>query len=104
MSEANMTVLAGKKADGNGDIAYEPTFLEALQPALPSIARYGIKVAVNAGGSDPKLLHETVAKMIGGEGLKLNVAWVEGDDVLKTVKEKLKSETETFENICMGRD
>lgn len=50
MSEANMTVLAGKKTDGDGDIAYEPTFLEALRAALPSIARYGIKVAVNAGG------------------------------------------------------
>lgn len=66
MSEANMTVLAGKKADGNRDIAYEPTFLEAIEPALASIARYGIKVAVNAGGSDPKFLHATVVKMIDG--------------------------------------
>ena len=61
-----MTVLAGKKADGNRDIAYEPTFLEAIEPALASIARYGIKVAVNAGGSDPKFLHATVVKMIDG--------------------------------------
>jgi len=47
MSEANMTVLAGKKADGDGNIDYEPTFLEALQPAMPSIARHEIKAAVN---------------------------------------------------------
>jgi hypothetical protein len=83
MSEANMTALAGKKADGGGNIGYEPTFLEALQPALPSIARHGIKVAVNAGGSDQKQLYETVLKIIEGQWLKLKVAWVEGDDVLK---------------------
>jgi len=74
MSEASVAVLAGRKADGAGDNVYEPTFLEALQPALGSIARYGIEVAVNAGGSDLKLLHATVVKMIDGQGLKLNVA------------------------------
>jgi hypothetical protein len=100
MSEANMTVLAGKKADGGGNIGYEPIFLEALQPALPSIARHGIKVAVNAGGSDPKQLHEAVLKMIGRQGLKLKVAWIEGDDVLKIVKRKLKLDEDTFENVC----
>jgi len=63
-----------------------PTFLKARQPALASTARYGIKVAVNAGGADPKLLHATVVKTIDGQGMKLNVAWVEGDDVLETVK------------------
>jgi hypothetical protein len=66
---------------------------------LASIARYAIKVAVNADGSDPKLLHVTAVKMIEGQGLKLNVARVEGDDVLETVKQKLKF-GEIFENIC----
>lgn len=52
MSEANMAVAASRKASGEYlDIlpTYEPTFLEALLPALPDIAKYGIKVAVNAG-------------------------------------------------------
>jgi len=102
MSEANMTVLAGKKTESLRDIAYEPTFLEALQPALQPIAKHGIKIAVNAGGSDTKLLHETVVKIIEAQGLKLNVAWIEGDDVLDTVKRKLKEEESSFENICTG--
>jgi hypothetical protein len=58
MSEANMIVLAGKKADGDINITYESAFLEALQPALASIARYGIKAA----GSDAKLVHASVVK------------------------------------------
>ncbi|KAK5714703.1 hypothetical protein LTR17_017093 [Elasticomyces elasticus] len=45
MSEANMTSRATLKIANGGD-AYEPTFIEALEPALKDIARYGIKVAV----------------------------------------------------------
>jgi hypothetical protein len=73
MSEANMTVLAGKKADGGGNIDYEPTFLETLQSVLPSIARHGIKVAVNASGSGPKQLHESRFENDRETGLKLNL-------------------------------
>ena len=58
MSEANMTSLATKRIAGV--VAYEPTFLEALSPALENIARYRIKVAVNAGGSDTRGLWEAV--------------------------------------------
>jgi hypothetical protein len=58
MSEANMTSLATKTVAGV--VAYEPTFLEALSPALENIARYGIKVAVNAGGNDTRGLWEAV--------------------------------------------
>jgi hypothetical protein len=102
MSEANMTTLAGKKADGEGEVAYESTFLEALQPALRDIARYGIKVAVNAGGSDVQLLQEAVVKMVKGCGVNLKVAWVEGDDVLDIVNQRLKDGKGDFENICTG--
>jgi hypothetical protein len=38
--------------------------------------------------------------MIKGQGLKLNVAWVDDDHVLETVKQKLRFEGEIFENIC----
>ncbi len=117
MSEANMTVAAGRKTDraagrGHGNdldflspaagVAYEPTFLEALDPALPYIAKHGIKVAVNAGGSDTKLLYEIVTKLISDKRLKLNVAWIEGDEVLETVKKARASKESKFENICTG--
>ena len=35
-----------------GSLAFEASFLEALEPALADLAKYGIKVAVNAGASD----------------------------------------------------
>ena len=117
MSEANMTVAAGRKTDRaasdcqdnnpnflspTAGVAYEPTFLEALEPALPYIAKYGIKVAVNAGGSDTKLLFDIVKKMMSDKGLKLNVAWIEGDEVLEAVNKARASKDSNFENICTG--
>ncbi|KAK5162704.1 hypothetical protein LTR04_003070 [Oleoguttula sp. CCFEE 6159] len=101
MSEANMTSRAASKTDNVGE-AYEPTFLEALEPALPRIARHGIKVAVNAGASDTELLHSVVTKMVASKGLKLKVAWISGDEVLPAVREAQKAHVSTFENICTG--
>src|SRR6478735_2102389 len=80
--------------------AYEPTFLEALEPALLHIAKHGIKVAVNAGASDTKKLHEVVKKMIAGKGLKLSVAWISGDEVLQQLIDAQRRGESPFENLC----
>ncbi|KAF2014672.1 DUF1446-domain-containing protein [Aaosphaeria arxii CBS 175.79] len=101
MSEGNMTVRAGSKINGQMD-AYEPTFLEALEPALPCIAKYRIKVAVNAGASDTEKLHKVVQKMVKGRGLNLNVAWISGDEVLPQLLESQRRGESPFENICTG--
>ncbi|KAF1999034.1 DUF1446-domain-containing protein [Amniculicola lignicola CBS 123094] len=101
MSEGNMTVRAGTKFAGAVD-AYEPTFLEALDPALPYIAKYRIKLAVNAGAADTRKLYEVVKGMVEKKGLGLKVAWIEGDEVLDKVVEKMKNEEDAFENICTG--
>ncbi|TKA65304.1 hypothetical protein B0A49_09438 [Cryomyces minteri] len=101
MSEANMTSRAASKTDNVGE-AYEPTFLEALEPALPHIAKHGIKIAVNAGASDTELLHSVVTKMVASKGLKLKVAWISGDEVLPAVREAQKANASTFENIRTG--
>lgn len=100
MSEANMTSLSGRKTDGSADPAYEATFLEALAPALRDIAKYGIKVAVNAGGSDTEKLHDAIVKMVQNAGLKLKVAWVGGDDVTDAVKARIAEGGDDFVNIC----
>ena len=55
-------------------VAYEPSYIEALEPALDDIAKYEIKVAVNAGTADTKGLHETVVQLVAKKGLKLKVA------------------------------
>ena len=101
MSEANMTALTSRSLEGV--TSYEPTFLEALAPAMNDIARYGIKVAVNAGGSDVRGLADAVKKLISKNGLSLNVAWIEGDDVLDVVKERLGSSKSKWEGIANSK-
>jgi hypothetical protein len=101
MSEGNMTARANTKFNGQLD-AYEPTFLEALQPALPHIAKFGIKVAVNAGASDTQKLHGVVTKMAQDANLKLNVAWISGDEILPQLLDLQRKGSSYFENICTG--
>ena len=84
MSEYNMAVAAGKRVDQ--DIAapgepiapaYELTFLESLEPALGDLARYGIKVAANAGVADTRGMYEMVVSMVERKGLDLKVGYCE---------------------------
>jgi hypothetical protein len=65
---------------------FAENFLDCFDPAIDDIARRGIKIAVNAGGSDTELLAKLVQKKIEERGHKLKVAWVEGDDVTGAVK------------------
>ena len=71
-------------------------------PALPYIAKYRIKVAVNAGAADTKKLHELVTKLVKSKGLTLSVAWISGDEVLPQLLEAQKQGQSPFENICTG--
>ncbi|KAJ0415193.1 hypothetical protein BJY00DRAFT_305055 [Aspergillus carlsbadensis] len=111
MSEANMVVAAGRRVDSeiararsNTDAAdllpgYEPSFLLALQPALEDLAKYRIKLAVNAGNTDTEGLYKVVTQMVRAKGLDLKVAWVSGDEVLSTVQSALATGKSTFKNI-----
>lgn len=101
MSEFNMTTRAAMKSEQGGD-AYEPTFIEALEPALHDLAKYRIKVAVNAGASDTKLLHRVVSDMVEKKGLSLKVAYISGDEVLPAVEKARRDGKSKFENICTG--
>lgn len=116
MSEANMVVTAARKVDSSmattGETnplmaagpAFEVSFLEALEPALPHLAKYGIKVAINAGASDTEGLYKVVCDMVQKKGLgsKLKLAWISGDEVLPTVRSSLQSGDSTFKNIYTG--
>lgn len=85
-----------------GGPAYEPTFLEALAPALPHIAKHKIKVAVNAGASDTEELHKVVTKMCKQGGHDLKVAWISGDEVFPAIQRARQSKSSKFENISTG--
>lgn len=106
MSEYNMTKRGSEKylakGQGMGTSAFEPTFIESLEPALEHIASRGIKLACNAGASDTGLLAEYVRNMIEKRGLKLKVAWIEGDEVSLDLIKK-RSKTDKFENLTTDK-
>lgn len=74
-----MATAAGRRVDQTTSRvptapAYEPSFLEALEPALDDLAKYGIKLAVNAGVTDTKGLYEVVLRMVEAKNLDLKVS------------------------------
>lgn len=116
MSEANMVTAASRKVNASNPNdtpsnllepvgpAFETSFLEALEPALPDLAKHGIRVAVNAGASDTKRLFNVVVEMVKKKGLSVPVAWVEGDEVLPAVEKSLMKGKSTFKNIYTGEE
>jgi hypothetical protein len=114
MSEANMVTDGARRVNStktdNSPLdllspvgpAYESVFLEALEPALEDLAKYGIKVAANAGASDTEGLYKLVVEMIEKKGLNIKVAWVSGDEVFPAVQNALKSGQNAFTNIYTG--
>lgn len=114
MSEANMTTAASRKVSRStktttysdpgsiADGAFEPSFLEALDPALEDLARHGIKVAVNAGASDTEALYGVVCDMIKRKGLDIPVAWISGDEVLPAIQKGVKQGASNFKSMYTG--
>ncbi|KAF2794252.1 DUF1446-domain-containing protein [Melanomma pulvis-pyrius CBS 109.77] len=114
LSECTMTLHGAQKVDNEklraeGKLMeepvglFDPTFIENLAPALPDIARKGIKVAVNAGACDTALLASNVEAEVRRQGLDLKVAYVEGDEVTDTVNRLIKK-GEKFTSLMTGED
>lgn len=109
MSEMTMQWHGAAKADAakagqapsSGLGAFDPSFMGTFAPALPYLQKRRVKVAVNAGASEPDKLADLVIKSIKEQGLDLKVAWIQGDEVLDIVQRLLKG-GEKFENICFG--
>ncbi|OAL53158.1 DUF1446 domain protein [Pyrenochaeta sp. DS3sAY3a] len=109
MSEGNMVTAALRKLDkensNQGGFGYEESFLHSIESSLTEISQKGIKVAVNAGASDPQALCDAVADLARVQGLKLKTAWVSGDNVLDDIKasfakgEAVLSDHETGQRI-----
>lgn len=81
-----MTIRGAEKVAG-ADAAFEPSFLEALVPAIPALSANKIKLICNAGASATQKLAETVKKLAP----ELKVAWVEGDECLDQIKARLQA-------------
>jgi hypothetical protein len=102
MSEYNMTMRGGSKVNSKSvSSEFETSFIESIEPALKDLAANGIKVAVNAGASDTKKLHDSLVEIIRAKSLNLTVAWIEGDEVYEAVQKALKSGSD-FTNLTTG--
>ncbi|PYH48332.1 acyclic terpene utilization AtuA family protein [Aspergillus saccharolyticus JOP 1030-1] len=100
----NEQVQTGRKsANPTPAPAYELSFLHALEPALVDLAKYRMRLAVNAGNADTEGLYEAVVQLVKSKGLDLKVAWVSGDQVLSTVKDALLSGKSDLQNIYTGQ-
>ena len=83
---AELTVLILWKAKArHTDGGYLTTFLTQMEQVLGTCTDYGIKVVTNAGGLNPSGCATNVREIADRFGLAVNVAHVEGDDLIDRI-------------------
>jgi Acyclic terpene utilisation family protein AtuA len=84
LAELTMLILWKAKAR-NADGGYATTFLTQMEQVLGTCAEHGIKVVSNAGGLNPAGCAERVREIADKLGVSVNVAHIEGDDLLDRI-------------------
>jgi hypothetical protein len=100
LAELTMAILYGQKMkrDTGGYVA---TFLKQVREVLEPCIEQNIKIVSNAGGLNPSAMADAVAEMATELGLSVNVAYIDGDDMMPRM-EALQSQGETFTNMDTG--
>jgi Acyclic terpene utilisation family protein AtuA len=86
LAELTMLILARDRAK-NADLGYAKTFLRQLEQSLGLALDQGVKIVANAGGLNPAGLAAAVRALAERLGLSVNVAHVEGDDLVARADE-----------------
>ncbi|MGN7779518.1 acyclic terpene utilization AtuA family protein [Mycolicibacterium sp. 22603] len=86
LAELTMLILARDRAR-NADLGYAKTFLRQLENNLGLAMDRGVKIVANAGGLNPAGLATAVRELAERLGLTVNVAHVEGDDLVARADE-----------------
>lgn len=81
LAELTMLILARDRAK-SPDRGYAKTFLTQLEECLGTALDRGVRIVTNAGGLNPAGLAEAVRALAERLGLTVNVAHVEGDDLI----------------------
>jgi Acyclic terpene utilisation family protein AtuA len=81
LAELTMLILARDRAK-SPDRGYAKTFLKQLEDCLGTALDLGVRIVANAGGLNPAGLAAAVRSLAERLGLELNVAHVEGDDLV----------------------
>ncbi|MEA2627262.1 MAG: hypothetical protein QOD06_3307 [Candidatus Binatota bacterium] len=86
LAEITMVILERqRRANPARGFAYD--FVRHLRPALPEIARRGIRVIVNAGGVNLAACRDAVSALCRETGVRLPIGVVEGGDLLPRIGE-----------------
>ena len=86
LAELTMLILARDRAK-SPDRGYAKTFLTQLEDCLGTALDRGVRIVANAGGLNPAALATAVRGLAERLGLSVNVAHVEGDDLLGRAEE-----------------
>jgi hypothetical protein len=86
LAELTMLILARDRAK-SPDRGYAKTFLIQLEDCLGLALDKGVRIVANAGGLNPAGLAVAVRALAERLGLSINVAHVEGDDVVARADE-----------------
>lgn len=86
LAELTMLILARDRAR-NPDLGYAKTFLRQVEDCLGTALDKGVTIVANAGGLNPAALAGAVRALAERLGLTVNVAHVEGDDLLARADE-----------------
>jgi hypothetical protein len=81
LAELTMLILARDRAK-SPDRGYAKTFLTQLEDCLGTALDRGVRIVANAGGLNPAGLATAVRALAERLGLTVNVAHVEGDDLV----------------------
>jgi hypothetical protein len=81
LAELTMLILARDRAK-SPDRGYAKTFLTQLEESLGLALERGVKIVANAGGLNPAGLASAVRALADRLGLSVDVAHVEGDDLV----------------------
>ena len=86
LAELTMLIL-GRDRLKSPDRGYAKTFLTQLEQCLGTARDRGVRIVVNAGGLNPAGLATAVRALADRLGIPVNVAHVEGDDLLPRAAE-----------------
>ena len=81
LAELTMLILARDRAK-SPDRGYAKTFLTQLEESLGLALERGVRIVANAGGLNPAGLAAAIRALAERLGLTVNVAHVEGDDLV----------------------
>lgn len=100
LAEITLASLAAVHAR-DGRKGYVDSFVAQIRPQLARIAERGLKVITNAGGFHPEALAAHLRGLIADAGLDLQVAHVEGDNLLTRLPE-LRAAGQTLSHMDTG--